>query len=71
MKLVTYEGIIENGQVQLPENISLPEKTKVYVIVPEVQPQAVPHLRSPRLKYPEQATDFEKKVILEVNNGSL
>ncbi|MBI4674673.1 MAG: hypothetical protein HY741_23765 [Chloroflexi bacterium] len=70
MKVATYEGFVENGKVQLPENIYLPEKAKVYVIVPDVQAQVVPYMRSPRLVHPEDAKDFEKEII-EDYSGAL
>ena len=36
MKVMAYEGVVENGCVQLPPEVSLPDKAKVYVVVPEV-----------------------------------
>lgn len=33
MKVTAFEGIIENGQVRLPADVRLPEKSKVYVPV--------------------------------------
>ena len=35
MTLSTFEGIVENGQIRLRDNVTLPENTKVYVIIPE------------------------------------
>ncbi|MGI9107699.1 MAG: AbrB/MazE/SpoVT family DNA-binding domain-containing protein [Pyrinomonadaceae bacterium] len=37
MPVTTFQGTIENGQVRLPANINLPEKTKVYVVVPDLE----------------------------------
>ena len=71
MKGATYEGIVENGNVRLPDGIHLPELTKVYVVVPDVEPQRVVHLRSPRLVHPEQAKDFIKEVIEEESDAGL
>jgi len=34
MKTTTYEAVVENGQVRLPEDACIPENTKVYVVVP-------------------------------------
>ena len=65
MKIVTYEGVVENGRVQLPSDVSLPEKAKVYVVVPEVVESKSPrtaHVYSPRLAHREQAKDFVKEV---------
>ena len=68
MNVATFEGIVENGQIRLPDNIRVPERTKVYVVIPgESQPSAT-RLMSPRLVHPEQAKDFEITVIA---NGKL
>jgi hypothetical protein len=58
----TIEGIIENGQIRLLENIRLPEKTRVYVVVAESEAARLAHVYSPRLAHPEQAGDFVKQV---------
>jgi hypothetical protein len=71
MKVATYEGFIENGKVRLPDNIHLPEKAKVYVIVPAVEVESFAHIRSPRLVHPEQAKDFKKEVIQEISDAGI
>lgn len=71
MKVTSFEGIIENGQIKLPANVRLPEKTKVYVVVPEVESRSVAYIGSPRLLHPEQARDFDKQVIEESNDASI
>jgi hypothetical protein len=66
MQITTYQGIVEkNGDVRLPENIHLPEKTKVYVIVPALEMQPLSYISTPHLAHPEQASDFKKEVIEE------
>ncbi len=65
MKVTAYEGIVENGQVKLPEEVRLPEQTKVYVIVPASEVTQRFHLSSPRLTHPEEASDFVKDVTEE------
>jgi hypothetical protein len=30
MQVTTIQGIVKNGQIQLPENVKLPEMAKVY-----------------------------------------
>ncbi len=40
MQVTTFQGEIENGQVRLSTDIRLPDKTKVYVIVPEFEQTA-------------------------------
>ena len=63
MNVATYEGIVENGQVKLPENVHLPERTKVYVVIPGVSQPGPMRIMSPRLAHPEQAEDFKKTII--------
>lgn len=36
MSIVTFQGVVENGQIRLSGNVSLPERTTVYVVVPDV-----------------------------------
>jgi hypothetical protein len=71
MKVATFEGIVEEGSVRLPEEVKLPENTKVYIVVPTVEAQPVAHLRSPRLVLPEQAIDFKLEVIEEGTDAGL
>ena len=39
MSISTYKGIVENGIIKLEINVKLPEKTEVYVNVPEEKPK--------------------------------
>jgi hypothetical protein len=63
MAILTIEGIVENGQIRLRENVTLPEHTKVYVVIPDVETAPQAHVYSPRLVHPEQAADFAKQII--------
>ncbi len=38
MAVTTFQATIENGQVRFETEVHLPEKTKVYVVVPEFEP---------------------------------
>ena len=85
MPVVTYEGVVENGQVHLPSEVVLPEKATVYVVVPQTTPeseaievhvlkpqrpdQPPPRIRSPRFTHPEQAADFVKQVYPEEDDA--
>jgi hypothetical protein len=71
MQVKAFEGVIENGQIRLKTNINLPEKTKVYVIIPNFAAQKVVRIYSPRLVHPEQAIDFKKEVIEELPNAGV
>jgi len=64
MLVSTFEGIVENGRIRLRDDVTLPEKARVYVIIPDLEaapPKA--HVYSPRLVHSEQANDFIKEVI--------
>ena len=62
MKVTTLSGIVENGQIRLADNVRLPEKATVYVVIPGVEISSVGYIGSPRLVHPEQAADFKKNV---------
>lgn len=59
----TFEGIVENGQIRLRDKVLLPENTKVYVVIPDLEPMSKAQVYSPRLVHPEQISDFDKQVI--------
>ena len=63
MNVATFEGIVENGQIKLLENVRVPDRTKVYVVIPGAVQPAPPRWMSPRLAHPEQAEDFKVTVI--------
>jgi hypothetical protein len=67
MNVASFEGIVENGQIKLPDNLHVPERTKVYVIIPGLGQPAAARLLSPRLMHPEQAEDFKKTIIPNAN----
>ena len=71
MGIATFEGVVENGQIRLPAAVRLPENTRVYVVIPDVEVQPVAYIGSPRLVYPEQAVDFQKEVIEEPSDADL
>ena len=73
MHVTAIEGIVENGSVRLRDGASLPEKTRVYVIVAE-SPEgttAPTRIRTPHLAHPEQAKDFRKQVMEVQANAKL
>lgn len=70
-KLATYEGVFERGHVTLPPDADIPEKTRVYVLVPDTDAKHVPRVYSPRLVNREQAKDFDKLVIVETPDAGL
>jgi len=71
MKVTTFQGIVENGQIRLPAHVRLPEKAKVYVVIPDVEIPSLAYIGSPRLAHPEQIVDFKKEVLEELDDASL
>jgi hypothetical protein len=63
MSISTFEGVVENGVIRLRDNVALPEKARVYVVIPDLEPAPRARVYSPRLAHPEQAPDFAKDVI--------
>ena len=70
-KLATYEGVVENGHVTLPSDAHIPDQTRVYLLVPDANPQRTHYIASPRLVHREQARDFELEVIEESDEATL
>jgi hypothetical protein len=62
MPEMRFEAVVEHGVIRLTEQIHLPEKTRVYVIVPAEASRPL-HFPSPRLAHPEQAPQFSMEVI--------
>jgi len=60
---VAFEAIIENGQIRLLDNVTLPEHTKVYVVLPDLAAAQRAHIVTPRLVHPEQSAYFAKEIV--------
>ncbi|MGH9899225.1 MAG: hypothetical protein ACRD63_07635 [Pyrinomonadaceae bacterium] len=69
MEVHTFEGVVTNGQIELPSDVQLPEQTKVYVVVPNMTIGPIVKVVSPRLKNPNQAKEFEMEIIEESANA--
>ena len=65
MSIITLEGIVQEGQIRLKTDFHLPDKTKVYVVVPDIQVEKHAHIFTPRLANSEQAIDFKMQVTQE------
>ena len=57
------EGVVENGKIRLPDEVTLPENARVFVIVAESASSTPPRIPSPRLANPGQAADFRKQLV--------
>lgn len=62
MAVLTLEGIVRDGRIEIREDVKLAENARVYVIVPDGILSPPPRLRSPRLADIQAATAFVKKV---------
>ncbi len=40
MSVTTFQGTVENGQIRLAADVQLPERAKVYVVVPDLEHNA-------------------------------
>ena len=71
MRVATFEGVVEQGRIRLKDDTILPEKTKVYVVVPSMQSEEIAHISSPRLALREQAADFRMEIIEDSGDAAL
>ena len=71
MTITTYEGVVEKGKIRLKMGIRLPEKAKVYVVVPDLQIEKTARVLTPRLANPAQARDFKMEISEDDSNVSL
>ena len=62
MNGATYEATVVNGQIRLPANVTLPENSKVLIVVPGNVNSRSARVSSPRLANPAQAIEFEMEV---------
>jgi hypothetical protein len=71
MSVITLEGTVKRGQIKLKSDIRLPDNTKVYVVIPGVEVEQVARIFSPRLRYQEQAADFQMEVIEDRSHANV
>lgn len=60
--MVTYEAVIENGHVRLAPGVDLPDRARVFVVVPDQTETPGPRIWSPRLVHPHDAAGFRMEV---------
>ena len=68
MRIVALEGIVEKSQIRLISDLRLPDKTKVYMVIPNMQIENVAYSYTPRLADPSQSADFKMEA-LEKRSG--
>ena len=62
MAILTFEGTVENGQIRLRDDVTLPEHATVYVVIPAIEGSASP-CPQPSPGAPEDAAFFAKDVV--------
>ena len=70
MAIQTFEGIVEEGIIRLVGDIRLPDRTKVYIVVPGLEAKRV-RVVSPRLAHRDQLKDFRKQVIEDTHSAGV
>jgi hypothetical protein len=72
MSVATVEAVVENGQIKLPPNVHLPERARVFVVVPDTVIPVPPSLiASPRLAHPEQLGGNRGAVVMPSYDSTL
>lgn len=70
MAIQTFEGVVERGMIRLVGDVRLPDRTKVYIVVPGLEVKRA-RVVSPRLAHPDQIKDFKKQVIEDTPDASV
>lgn len=65
MNTLSFEGVVRQNQVQLPQHLHLPDETKVIVTVQAAASRSTANIRSPHLVNSARAADFILEVIEE------
>ena len=71
MNGTTYEAIVEDGCVVLPEHAHIPDNTRVYVVVPASNDAERVRMTSPRLVHREEVGGFTMQVEREADDARL
>ena len=71
MTIATYEGIVEHGQIHLKTLVRLPEKLRVYVVVPDFNVEQAVRIATTRLVHAEQIEDFSMEISEEDSHASV
>ncbi|MFQ5630140.1 MAG: hypothetical protein ACE5I1_15335, partial [bacterium] len=69
--VLTLEGFVEKVQIRLNADIRLPEKKRVYIVIPDFETKHVSHIFSPRLAHPEDAADFKKAIVEVISDADV
>ncbi len=71
MSVLTLEGIVESGRIRLMSSLRLPEKARVFVVIPEMSENPVAYVHTPHLRHPEQIIDFRLDITEDQPNAGI
>ena len=71
MTITTYEGVVEKGKIRLKMGVHLPDNTRVYVVVPDMQTKKTARITSPRLVDRKKVADFKMEISEDNSNASV
>ena len=71
MSVLTLEGVVESGRIRLMSSLRLPEKERVFVVIPEMSENPVDYLHTPRLRHPEQTIYFRLDITEDQPNAGI
>ncbi len=69
MSITTLEGVVKDGQIVLPDGLTLPESARVYILVPDEQPRS-PRVWSPRLADKSKLANLEL-IVTEIEDDQV
>ena len=69
MTITAYEGVVEKGKIRLKTGVRLPDNTKVYVVVPDLQTKKTARVTSPRLVDRKKVADFKMEISEDNSNA--
>jgi uncharacterized protein (DUF433 family) len=69
MSLATFEGVVEHGQIKLKNGASLPDKAKVYIVVPNEEAIKRENAAGKAYQYLEQRPDKKTQELFVRGTG--
>ena len=71
MNVAAFEGVVDDGKIRLMPGVRLPDRTKVFVIVPDLGTTKKAQILSPRLAHPEQMPYFKKELVEDLSDADV
>jgi hypothetical protein len=71
MSEIAFEATVQDSRIVLPEDLQLPDNTRVHVVVSTTGAPIRVRMMSPRLANPSDSVAFTMQVELEGDDASL